>query len=258
MPIGRFQPYGTPRVRPDEYSNAEAGPSTLMVPPVPYIDPPTSQPSGGVSETTADAEQTQTNTEEDKASVSNFYCPHIPHVTEWSFGVRRPKRPGSPAAMDRHAPVCGCRRMPASCVTGSSGGRNSREFRALTRLWKVSTYPIGENGVPDSIDCNAVAVEIIPKIRPLVYLQPRLRTAPSTRTSEGSNAKEERERRNLERRSFQELSRYYLLPVGRRKAWDRPKLLSNGEHYVSFSLPMTSRLPESFSVLEDLEGLWDL
>lgn len=62
----------------------------------------------------------------------------------------------------------------------------------------------------------------------------------------------------MERRLFRELSRYYLLPVGRRKTWDRPKLLSKGEHDVSFSLSMISRLPDFFSVSEDLEGLYDL
>ena len=81
---GRFQPYGIPHhTRPYEYRNAEAGPSTLASPLVPYVGPPAPQPSGGKSETTADAENEQTVTEE-KGPVSKFYCSHFPHVTEWS------------------------------------------------------------------------------------------------------------------------------------------------------------------------------
>ena len=87
MSTGRYQPYGMSRARSSEHGNAEAGSSTLQF--IPYLGPPTSQPSGrSTSETTANAEPTQI-TEEDKVPVSNFYCSHIPHVTEWSFGVRR-------------------------------------------------------------------------------------------------------------------------------------------------------------------------
>ena len=85
---GRYQPYEVSRARSSEHENAEAGPSTLEF--IPYFGPPTSRPSGRTtSETTANAEQNQTISEEDKVTVSNFYCSHIPHVTEWSFGVRR-------------------------------------------------------------------------------------------------------------------------------------------------------------------------
>ena len=119
MPTGRFQPYGMSRTRPNEYRNAEAGPSTLTAPLIPYVGLPTSQPSGGISETAADAATTQTNTEEEEAPVSNFYCSRIPHVTEWSFGVRSPNGPGSPAAKESHATtVCGRRESLASCATG--------------------------------------------------------------------------------------------------------------------------------------------
>lgn len=101
--MGRFHPYGMSRVRLDERRNAEAGPSTLVIPPIPYVDQPTSQPPGWMSETAAGAEQTKQNTEEDRATVSNFYCSHIPRVIEWSFGVRSPKGPGSPAARGNSA-----------------------------------------------------------------------------------------------------------------------------------------------------------
>ena len=84
----RFQPYETSRAHSNEYTNAEAGPSTLTPPLVPYVAPSTTHPSGGSSEATADAEPNQTVTEEDATPVSNLYCPRIPHVTEWLFGVR--------------------------------------------------------------------------------------------------------------------------------------------------------------------------
>jgi len=87
--MGRFQPYGRSYARRNEHRNAEAGPSTLLPPPVPFVGYPTLQPSGGmISETTAEAEQVQPITEENKAPVSYFYCSHIPRVIEWSFGVR--------------------------------------------------------------------------------------------------------------------------------------------------------------------------
>jgi len=47
------QPYGVSRTRPNGYRNAEAGPSTLVAPPV------TNKPSGGISETTANAKTTE-------------------------------------------------------------------------------------------------------------------------------------------------------------------------------------------------------
>jgi hypothetical protein len=101
---GRFQPYGTSRARRNEHRNAEAGPSTLVPPPAPHVGPLTPQPSGGISETTADAERRNTNTEEDKAPVSDFYCSRIPRVSEGSSSVRRPRRPGFHAAKGGHVP----------------------------------------------------------------------------------------------------------------------------------------------------------
>jgi len=82
MSARKHKPYERFRVRQSEHRNAEAGPSTLAPPPIPYVGPPTLQPSGGViSETTANAE-VQTTAEEDKAPVSNFYCSHIPRAIE--------------------------------------------------------------------------------------------------------------------------------------------------------------------------------
>jgi len=78
MPVGQFQPYGTSGAYLNELGNPEAGPSTQA----PLHAPPMPRPSGGRSETTADAEIDQTFTEEHRATVSNFYCFHIPRVTE--------------------------------------------------------------------------------------------------------------------------------------------------------------------------------
>ena len=113
MPTRRFQPYGASRARQYEHRNAEAGPSTLVLPPALQ----TPQPSGGISETTADAEKTQSTTEEDKVPVSSFYCSHIPRVIEWSFGVRRPSGPGSPAAKEEFAATAnGRKKTPRNCA----------------------------------------------------------------------------------------------------------------------------------------------
>jgi len=80
MTSWRFQPHGASHARPVEHENAVAGPSNLV--PIPFVKPPTTYPSGGLSETTADAENDQISTEEDAAPVSNFYCSHVPRVTE--------------------------------------------------------------------------------------------------------------------------------------------------------------------------------
>ena len=127
MQTGRFQPYGMSRTRRNEYRNAQAGPSTLPLLPVPSVGPPTLSPSGGyISETTANAEKKQTFTEEDKVAVSNFYCAHIPRVTGCSFGVRLPSRPGFPEAKDHLAPTgSGQGRPSPRYATGSSDGRGT-------------------------------------------------------------------------------------------------------------------------------------
>lgn len=84
------------------HENAEVGPSTQPPPPVPYdtrpttqpLPPipydtrPTTQPTGGLSEATADAEQTKSFTEEDGTPVSECYCSPVPRVTDCLFGDR--------------------------------------------------------------------------------------------------------------------------------------------------------------------------
>jgi len=95
-----FQSYGVAHARPDEYRSPEAGPSTLVLPLIPYVNQPTSR---GITEAGAGADQNNHVTEEDRVTVSNFYCSHIPRVTEWLFGVRSPSRPGSPVAKGNRA-----------------------------------------------------------------------------------------------------------------------------------------------------------
>jgi hypothetical protein len=127
MSMGRFQPYGMSRARLGKHENARAGPSTLVPRHVPYVGLPVLQPSGGISETTAYAEPTHFITEEDKVAVSHFYCSHIPRVTEWLFGVRRPSGPGAPAVKDHLAcTACSRRATPRSYATGRRGSRRTR------------------------------------------------------------------------------------------------------------------------------------
>ena len=92
------------------YETTEAGPSTYIPPHIPHDTPPTTQPTGGLSETAADAEQDRTITEEGESPVSDFYCSHIPRVTDCLFGVRR-HDPETPT-------MSGSRRVPAGCGYG--------------------------------------------------------------------------------------------------------------------------------------------
>ena len=59
--------------RPNLRWNVEEGPSTQRLPPIPYHTPPTTETTGERSETTADAEQYNTGTEEEEPPVSDFY-----------------------------------------------------------------------------------------------------------------------------------------------------------------------------------------
>ena len=86
----RHQPYGTSRTRRVGHVNAEAGPSTLVPPHVPYVGLPITQSTEGISERTANATNNKSAKEKKEAPVSNFYRSHFPRVTEWLFGVRSP------------------------------------------------------------------------------------------------------------------------------------------------------------------------
>ena len=120
-------PYDTYHGRTGMYGNTEAGPSNQASPPFPDGDWSTTQPSGGTSETTADAEQDKPITEDDETPVSNFYCSPVPRVIDRLFGVRHP-RPSAPVVKGHHAlTATDLSRMCAGCGHGQklSGGLGS-------------------------------------------------------------------------------------------------------------------------------------
>ena len=84
------------------------------------------------------------------------------------------------------------------------------------------------------INFHAVVVGIIGKSRPLVNLKPCLQTMPAGEPPTGcsKSAKEEYERRVVERGLFEELSMYYQLGPGQRE-WTCPPLLSKGKRNIS-------------------------
>ena len=62
-----------------------------------------------------------------------------------------------------------------------------------------------------------------------VYSESRLRRGESTPKTNSKTAITERNRREVERSSYGELSKYYLLKPGQ-GAWTRPPLLLRGKH----------------------------
>jgi len=109
-----------------------------------------------------------------------------------------------------------------------------------------------KNDAPDSIDCNAVAAENIPTIRPLENPEPCLRMGKGKQIATGSShAMREFGRRGVERELIQDLSRYYPLGQGQ-SSWTRPSLLSLGKHVIA-QHTTTFHSPELFSVIKDLE-----
>jgi len=231
---GRYQPYGVSRTRQNWYGNAEAGPSTLVAPPVPYVDLPPTQPSGGISETTANANTNQSTTEEHRATVSHFYCSHIPRVTEWLFGVRNRSGAGFPAAKEKYAPlVCRVGQLVAGCVAGCGAGGAGTRPQLSIRLWLVSRYFIS-NHPPDRIGYNAVAAEITRRKRDLVDPKPGLKTGHVAQRIpvDSKSAKRESKRRKVERRLYRRLSLYFQPPNGEKSEWTRPPLLVKGKHGI--------------------------
>ena len=123
-------------------------------------------------------------------------------------------------------PALGPIGLATHCATGC--GRGVRNLQHTTRLWLVSGYPI-PNGAPDPIGYNVVAAMIIGKKRVPVYPKPNLKKGTVERTVFDSEyAKKEHERRNVDRRLYEKLSRYYPLPEGKRE-WARPPLLVKGK-----------------------------
>ena len=230
VPPGRFEPYGMPRTWANEYTNAEAGPSTLVQPLAPYFQPPTSQPPGWIPETTADAENSHSITEEEEAQVSNFHRPRIPRVIEWSFGVRCLSKPGPHMVWDHPARTASGNGVTSvDSAIGSTDIMATRDSRQPSRLWLVSTCPAKENDVSDLVDFNAEAAEIIRMLRSRKYQSPRLHLRG------GRQAQVQRVWENQERSLFQDLSQYYWLPQGKR-SWSRPSLMKKGEHGVGRSM----------------------
>ena len=96
-----------PSAHSNEHTNAEASPSNLALPLTSYVATPPTNPPGGTSEASADAENIQTTTEENAVPVSNLYCSRFPHVVERVFSARRP----------------GAAEAQGTCVHGSNGTR---------------------------------------------------------------------------------------------------------------------------------------
>jgi len=244
---GWYQPYGVSRTRPNWYRNAEAGPSTLVAPPVPYARLPTTRPPGGIPETTADAKQTYATTEEDRATVSHFYCSDIPRVIEWSFGVRNPSVAGFPTAKEKHAPpVSRTIGLTTGCVTGYGTGGACMLPQHSTRLWRVSKCPVS-NDASDQIGYNVVAAEIVRRKRKPFHENPILKRGRSERTVIGSKRADKAfGRRKVERRLYRRLSRYYSTPIGGPLEWACPPLLVEGEYSMithrTNNIPLTQTL----------------
>ena len=129
----------------DEPANAEAGPSNFVPQHTPHMVQPPTNPSGGLSETTADAEHNKQITEEDVAPVSDFYCSHVPRVTERMFSV------GSPSPVQGQGGRSICRldympRLSTSCATGRRSGRGSLIPQPTKGFWRVSADPVLSSG----------------------------------------------------------------------------------------------------------------
>ena len=96
----RSHPYGVHHAHQNGQWNAEGGPSTPVTPPALYVAPAKSQPPGGISEITADAENEVPTAEEGETPVSVMYCSQIPHVSERSSSTSG-GRPGLAAPQPR-------------------------------------------------------------------------------------------------------------------------------------------------------------
>ena len=116
----------------------------------------------------------------------------------------------------------------------------------------VSVFYTKQNGMPDTTDCDLDILELLPTFRPAVYQEPQLfegKARPSPEVTR--HAELERRRRREDRVLFEELSRYYKLPL-RQKKWRRPELLKKGKPRPSLKT-LTYRSPASLLVLRDLD-----
>ena len=145
--------------------------------------------------------------------------------------------------------------MATSYASGCGGKGSSWKLQASMRLSTVSTQPISDD-VPDQIGCDTGAVKIVRKIREPTYKVHCLRKGKSGgQPKKGSkSAKDEYERRNVERELYRELSRYYKLEVGQ-KVWARPPLLLKGKYKHHHSTFRRHPLTQTFPVLKEVRGL---
>ena len=224
--IGQFRPCEMSHDQTNKHRNAEAGTSRLVPSLPPYVGSTTSQPPGWIPERSADAESTQSTTEEDEALVSGFYRSKLPRVIEWSFGVRCPR---SGTSRKRSSEFDS--EITIDSAAGSKGGRGCPVYHTSPMRWTVSKYTINQNGAPDQVDCNTVAVKVVPTIRPVVNEDPCLAIKAHTRApgrEVSVNAKRKRRRALRQTESLLELSRYYQPKQGE-QMWDRLPLVKEGK-----------------------------
>jgi len=90
-----------------------------------------------------------------------------------------------------------------------------------------------QNGAPDTTNFNLGVLELLPTFRQVVYQEPQLLEGQARQLPGATrHAELERRRRREERSLFEELSRYYELPL-RQKKWRRPELLKKGKRQPS-------------------------
>jgi hypothetical protein len=201
-----------------------------------------------IPETTADAVENQTANEGDEAQVIDFYHSHVPHVTEWSL---RRQESGQG------------KRSKRLRIGQTLAQKDYQEFRSLVKQWKgfditpskqvalacKCTFHEAIDDVPDPVDCISGALEYLSTFRKAVYKHPRLVGSKRKWSIESSgNVRRQRERREMERTLFEELSRYYRLEendgkdgdVGeegeQEEVWGRPALLQEGKLRLDHSL----------------------
>ena len=140
------EPYLTYYTDSDGYANTEAGPSYYVPLHTLYMAQPFTNSSGELSEATADTEHRNKLTEENVAPVSNFYCSHVPRVTESVFDVGRPGSPHPQGSHSVRGPDVG--RFSSKCASGREIGSVSRVFQPVKELWVVSANRVLYNGAP--------------------------------------------------------------------------------------------------------------
>ena len=218
--------------------NTEAGPSNRVSLSFPDGDWPATQPTGGTSETTADAEHDKPITEDDETPVSNFYCSPVLHVTDRLFDVRH-LEPGAPVVKGHHALTAN--EIPRKCNDCRNGRKISGGLRSSQAIWTplpVSINQILQNDIPDPTDRNSAATEAISVFRQPVYNEDRLRKGHGHRTGAGSKRADGEWNRRIEtRKVYQRLSRLYRLEEDfGRDSWTMTELVSKGKHRYNHSI----------------------